>query len=150
MQKVKEKCPEVPGFEEVTDNQGVQLVELLIDGTEITELASPPFAFNAPASITSGAHTIEVRATDLFGTQGSATVQVLVGGPCDDADDCSPLGDTYTCVGGRCVPGPGAPGGLGEPCAEGNDCASTVCAVKDRNLEPVAAPDSLATHQGLC
>ncbi len=123
-----------PGFvisAEVSDNQGIQLVEVLIDGNEITETVSPPYAFNAPASITSGAHTVEVRATDLFGAQGSAQVQVLVGGPCDDAEDCAPLGSTYTCVGGRCVPGPGAEGGLGEPCAEGNDCASTVCAVKD-------------------
>jgi hypothetical protein len=120
-----------PGFRvgvEIEDTQGVQMVELVVDGVVTTTLLSPPWAFNAPADLVTGGHRVEVRATDLAGTPGTDSVEVLVGGPCDAEDDCAALGDTYTCVGGRCVPGPGTDGGLGEACDSPAECASGMCA----------------------
>jgi hypothetical protein len=123
-----------PGFRvtvDIDDAQGLQQVELLIDGAVTTTLTTPPFAFNAPADIAEGGHLVEVRAVDLAGTPGSADVEVLVGGPCERPSDCETLGENYTCVGGRCVPGPGSPGGLGESCDTPADCVSGLCATKD-------------------
>lgn len=123
-----------PGFVvavEIQDDQGVNRVELLIDGQVNLTLETPPFAFNAPPSLAPGGHRIEVRATDVNGTPGSDAVEVLIGEPCDRPGDCASLGETYTCVGGRCVPGPGAPGGLGETCTGASECVSGLCATKD-------------------
>lgn len=123
-----------PGFRvgvTIEDNQGIRQVDLLIDGQVSTTLLSPPWAFNAPVSISAGGHVVEVRALDLAGTAGSDSVEVLVGPPCDTPGDCSALGETHTCVGGRCVPGPGAPGGLGEDCDAPSDCVSGLCATLD-------------------
>ncbi len=123
-----------PGFvvaADIEDTQGIAQVDLIVDGQVTLTLNSPPFAFNAPPSLPPGGHHVEIRATDLLGAVGSDTVDVLIGEPCDRPGDCSSLGETYTCVGGRCVPGPGAPGGLGEPCNGAIECVSGLCATKD-------------------
>lgn len=120
-----------PGFPvvvELADDQGIAQVELLVDGVSVITLESPPFAFNAPATLLSGSHRVEVRATDWNGTPGAGTVEVRIGEPCTRPSDCSAAGDQYTCVGGRCVVGPGTPGGLGEPCTSATECDSRLCA----------------------
>jgi len=50
----------------------------------------------------------------------------VIGAPCGKPADCAK--DTDTCIGGRCVTGPNAPGGLGQPCMSGPDCSSGTCA----------------------
>lgn len=122
-----------PGFPiavEVADDQGIAQVELIVDGRSIITLQSGPFAFNGPGDLMSGAHTVEVRATDWNGTPGSGNVSVIIGEACEIPGDCAGIGENYTCVGGRCVAGPGAPGGLGEDCDAPTDCNSGVCATK--------------------
>lgn len=114
----------------IEDDQGIDHVELLVDGRSIITLTSEPYAFNLPGDLAAGGHHIEVKATDWNGTPGSGLVDVLVGEPCDRPGDCSTLGDNYTCVGGRCVAGPGSPGGLGEDCDAPTDCDSGICATK--------------------
>jgi len=119
----------VPGFPvstDVVDDQGVSKVELRVDGTLVLTLTSAPYAFNAPATLGDGTHTVEATGYDLFGSTAKASVQVIIGKPCGKPADCPK--ETDTCIGGRCVPGPGAQGGLGTACTSGTQCASGMCA----------------------
>jgi hypothetical protein len=119
----------VPGFPistDVTDDQGVSKVELRVNGTLTATLTTQPYAFNAPSTLGDGTHTVEVTGYDLFGSTAKSSVQVIIGKPCGKPADCPK--DTDTCIGGRCVPGPGAQGGLGTACTSGQQCASGMCA----------------------
>lgn len=118
-------APGFPVTTEVTDDQGVQKVELRVDGQLVQTLAVGPYAFNAPSDLGNGTHTVEVTGYDVFGTTSKITVQVVIGEPCGKPADCP--NDTDTCIGGRCVPGPGAQGGLGSDCSAGQTCASGQC-----------------------
>jgi MYXO-CTERM domain-containing protein len=116
-----------PGFvvrADAVDDVHVDRVELWINGSRIMGLSSLPYVFNAPLDIPKGTHTVEVRAWDNRDDMGSASITVNVGDPCTKPADCS-NGDT--CVGGRCVAGPGTPGGLGELCVDGTECLSGLC-----------------------
>ena len=118
----------MPGFPvqaDVTDDQGVAKVELRVDGTLVLSLATGPYAFNAPATLGDGTHTAEITGIDVFGAVTKKSVQVIIGKPCGKPADCPK--DTDTCIGGRCVPGPGAQGGLGSTCVTGTECASGNC-----------------------
>jgi len=123
-----------PGFvvrAVVTDDQGVETVELFIDGAATAQLLTPPFAFNAPLDIAQGTHTVAIRATDTIGSVGTSEVTVIVGDPCNDNADCAAQGEDLVCVDGRCVAGANTPGGLGSTCDENNPCLSGLCATKD-------------------
>ncbi|HEY5950648.1 MAG TPA: Ig-like domain-containing protein [Kofleriaceae bacterium] len=117
-----------PGFAvriEAVDNSLVTKVELRIDGQLLSMLATGPYVFNAPTTLADGTHKVEVTAYDPHNTPGKATVDVVIGPPCEKPSDCTL--DTDTCVGGRCVPGSGVQGGLGTTCTVGTDCASGQC-----------------------
>jgi hypothetical protein len=123
-----------PGFvvrAMVSDESGVESVQLLIDNAQIAEIITPPYAFNAPTSITPGIHTVTIRATDRGGTEGTASVMVNVGEPCENSGECAAQGSGLVCVDGRCVPGESQPGGLGTLCTSAVECNSGVCATKD-------------------
>src|SRR5262249_21397010 len=109
----------------VTDANGIAMVELRIDGTLTKTLTASPYAFDAPATLAKGMHTVEVTGYDPTGTSGKAAVDVFLGDPCNVPADCP--SETDTCVAGHCVPGPGAMGGLGQPCMTATDCASNQC-----------------------
>jgi hypothetical protein len=120
-----------PGFPisiEVSDSSAAS-VEVRVDGALLDTLTSGPYAFTGPAALAGGTHAIEATAYDLAGTPGRARVQVIVGPGCKAASDCAGEGDV--CVGGRCVTGPGVPGGLGEVCVGAVDCRSWACANDD-------------------
>ena len=140
-----------PGFPirvEATDDNGIGNVTGTIDGmANLSPMAivTAPFAFNAPATLTDGTHTIRMIATDIYGTQAEATVQVVIGEPCQRPDDCP--NDTDTCIGGRCVTGPGAPGGLGSTCTAGPDCASGQCAEDSSGAKYCVEPCELDAGQ---
>jgi len=118
-----------PGFSvysEVVDNSGsVTKVELWVDNAMVSMLAAPPYVFNAPATLANGPHKVEVRAYDPHNFMGTGTVNVMIGPPCKKPSDCS--NPTDTCVGGRCVPGDGVPGGLGTMCTDNTQCLSGQC-----------------------
>lgn len=123
-----------PGFPvnvEATDDNGIGRVELYVNSMLVQTLISQPYAFNAPANLGQGTHNVKAIAFDLFGTSGEATVSVVIGDPCNKPADC-PM-NTDTCIGGRCVPGPGTQGGLGSTCTSGIDCASGQCAQDSNN-----------------
>jgi hypothetical protein len=104
-------------------------VEVRVDGALLATLAGGPYAFTGPDALADGTHTIEATGYDVAGTPGRARVQVIVGPGCKAPADCTGEGDT--CVGGRCVAGPGTVGGLGEVCVGSVDCKSWTCANDD-------------------
>ncbi len=119
-----------PGFvinATVEDDQGIQKVELLIDGTPTAQLTTAPYAFNAPMTVAPGTHMVTIRATDNLGSEGTAQISVILGEPCQDDRDCATQGADLVCAGGRCVPGPDSEGGLGTECTGALDCASGQC-----------------------
>jgi uncharacterized protein (TIGR03382 family) len=123
-----------PGFPvrtTVTSVFGVSKVELRVDNTLTSTITSAPYVFNAPTSLGQGSHHVEVTAYDVESMTGKAAIDVVVGKPCGQPSDCP--NQTDTCVGGRCVPGPGVQGGLGQPCTDGTDCASGQCASDGTN-----------------
>jgi MYXO-CTERM domain-containing protein len=136
-----------PGFvvrATVTDPEGVESVQLLIDGTAIATLQTPPYAFNAPMTLAQGTHMVTIRAFDATGSEGTATVSVIVGDPCNDNGDCSAQGSDLVCVDGRCVAGSNTPGGLGSTCTAAIDCLSGQCATKDGENKCVESCDTAA------
>jgi hypothetical protein len=119
----------MPGFPvaaEASDDNGISMVELRINGMMAGSANRIPYVFNAPDTLSDGTHVVEVTAYDAFGATTKKQVQVIIGKPCGKPSDC-PL-DTDTCVGGRCVPGSGVQGGLGTVCTENGMCASGQCA----------------------
>jgi hypothetical protein len=121
-------APQTAGFpvrSDVTLYLDLAKVELIVDGASTQSLLAGPYIFNAPATLTTGVHHVEVRATDVKGTIGSAKVDVTVVPPCQKPADCADT--TQTCVGGRCVPGSGVQGGLGSVCTDNTGCASGQC-----------------------
>ncbi|MDB4961573.1 MAG: hypothetical protein JWP01_1572 [Myxococcales bacterium] len=118
-----------PGFPvsiDASDDNGIQKVELYVDNVLTSTLMVGPFAFNAPSMLSDGTHNVKAIAYDIYGTSAADNVQVVIGVPCGKPADCAK--DTDTCIGGRCVPGPGTQGGLGSTCNSGPDCASGQCA----------------------
>ena len=109
----------------VTDDVGVMMAEARVDGMLVGTLPKGPFAWNAPVALAPGSHTVEVTGYDIFGSVAKRTITAIIGDPCDSASDCPK--DTDVCVGGRCVAGPSATGGLGTTCTTGGDCASGIC-----------------------
>lgn len=119
-----------PGFSvEVTvaDANGVASVRLEVDGQSSGTVTSVPYILDAPSNLSEGVHVVKVTAVDTQGTEGSTQINVVIGEPCETPGDCSEQGENLTCVGGRCVPGSGAPGGLGTDCEEGTECSSGRC-----------------------
>ncbi len=141
-----------PGFPirvEAEDDNGIGNVTGTIDGVaNLAPMAivTAPYAFNAPASLTNGTHTIRMIATDIYGTQAETSVQVIIGEPCGRPDDCP--NDTDTCIGGRCVTGPGVQGGLGSTCESGPECASGQCAQDSSGAKHCVEP--CAIDEGQC
>jgi hypothetical protein len=144
---------------EITDDTAVVSAELRVDGVLIQSATGSPHVFTGPAQLGDGTHTIEVTGYDDVGTPGRARIQVVVGPGCQSPAECP--GDTDTCIGGRCVVGPGATGGLGKTCQAAADCASWLCANDDgqrycvERCEPGQCPTSFGCRDdgagaGIC
>lgn len=127
------------------DDQGVDKLELRIDGSLIGTVTKQPYTWTAPASLAQGPHTIKVTAYDTNGTPADAQVSITEGQPCASPSDCSDSMDT--CVDGRCVPGGDAPGGLGTVCTSAAQCASGICA-SDSTGNKVCVEDCDPTKNG--
>ena len=120
--------PGFPVHATFTTNTSITKTQLYIDGTLVLSVNSPPYAYNAPSTLATGSHHVEVRGYDSQNTPGSAFIDVIVGASCSIPSDCSSQGDNYTCVNKICVLGPNAPGGLGAVCTQSSDCDSGNCA----------------------
>lgn len=122
-----------PGFPveaTISDINGVDQAELFIDGALVQTLrgGSGTWTFQAPADIAVGPHELVVRARDALGAEATLTVPVTVAAACAGPAMCA---DDQLCVDGRCVAGPGVPGGIGAPCADDDACLVGTCATVD-------------------
>jgi hypothetical protein len=118
-----------PGFlvsAEITDDVAVASAELRVDDVLITSTTEGPYDLAGPFELAEGTHTIVVTGYDTSGAPGRARIQVVVGPGCKSTADCP--NDTDSCIGGRCVAGPEALGGLGQSCGAATDCSSWQCA----------------------
>lgn len=120
------------------DNSGtIAALEVTVDGMALdtsmidTYNTPQPWVFHAPTSLASGTHKIEVTVMDPQQTTATTMADVMQNPPCSATTACP--GATDACVGGVCVPGPGAPGGLGETCTYTDDCQSNQCATDGTN-----------------
>jgi len=108
-----------------TDDTGIKLVRLLVDGQPAGQTNTAPFQFqvqNQPA----GQHQIRVEATDTTGKSGAAVVTVTVTeSPSTPPSNPPPPSPP--------PPPPDGTRGYGEPCGGDRDCQSNLCA-----LDPVA------------
>lgn len=120
-----------PGFVvrvEIEDNNGIASASLIVNDTTVQTVTTPPYIFNAPTGLEDGSHRVQVTALDSQGTSGASAIHtVVIGPPCETPGDCAEQGPDLTCVGGRCVPGEGADGGLGDDCQEDSECLSGQC-----------------------
>ena len=131
---------------DITDAQGIGMAELRVDGNLVkTNLASPYGDFTAPATLPDGTHTVEVTGIDIYGASTKSTVQVVIGAPCGSSSDCPK--DTDACLGGRCVAGPNATGGLGTTCTSNTDCAGGNCVADDQGNKYCVESCVLDKHQ---
>lgn len=70
-----------PGFPieaSVTDISKIDSVELYINNQLVTTLNAPPYVFNAPIEMTSGAADIEVRGVDVHGFESAESIDVTI------------------------------------------------------------------------
>jgi MYXO-CTERM domain-containing protein len=118
-------APMFPISATITDDIAVTKAELRIDNQLISTLMTPPFVWNAPASVGQGKHKIKITGYDIANTAAELEINVTLGKACTKPADCDR--DTDTCVEGRCVPGAGVQGGLGHTCVANTDCASGQC-----------------------
>lgn len=142
-----------------SDDVDIARVELWINSRLIESITSEPFQFTVPATISDGVQKVEVRAYDTNGAVATQQIEVTQGVPCQSADQCSA---TDTCVDGRCVLGPGAPGGLGQTCQNNEACGSGQCGddgsakycVEECNLGAGGCPDGFGCREsgesGVC
>ncbi len=90
-------------------------VELQIDGNTIDTLTEAPFQFTTPTTLTTGAHTIELLASDANGGQStqSITIHITAGGATGgDGSGTTTSGDNSNDVVGGCATTGGASSGM--------------------------------------
>jgi hypothetical protein len=131
---VKFKSPEIgsaqqPGFQievECTSDDGVQEVDLSIDGAPTAALTAAPFIFQAPGNLSDGAHHIEAMCATNLQATAVAKADFLIGQMCTADADCTMPG--FICYDHACIAGPDATGGLGATCTNNADCSANSCA----------------------
>jgi uncharacterized protein (TIGR03382 family) len=100
-----------------------------LDGTQIsTSAPNQPLAFNAPAMLGGGEHTITVTGTDGSGRMASASVKIKVTAACSSSEPCA---SGMSCISGFCVPGSDVDGGVGATCTSNDNCITNQCAIAD-------------------
>jgi hypothetical protein len=104
---------------------GVDEIDLAVDGTTKSALTTSPATFTGPADLADGSHTITVTCQTKQKASASATISVLVGNSCMQDSDC-PMDNI--CYQQTCVAGPSAMGGIGATCMTNADCQSGSCA----------------------
>lgn len=101
-------------------------VEISLNSGETHTLEPDELVFSPPPGTSEGIHRYAIAGYDQYERRAEVTFSVVRGAPCARRGDCAGY---EACVGGRCVPGAAAEGGLGAPCAGDDDCASGRCAI---------------------
>ena len=114
-------------YADADDARGVSKIEFYINGylwhEEPGNDSVAQYTLRTPANLPDGYHDIEVIAYNDLQIAGNATITVLQGAPCSNADACL---DGQNCTDGRCAwPIPVAD--LGDECEREQDCISGIC-----------------------
>ena len=117
---------------------GATSATLAIDGTTTATLSPGPFGFNAPATLPGGKHTVTVSAQDGGARVVTGTVNVNVAATCGADKGCA---DDLHCLGGYCIPGADAVGGLGARCTTNDGCVTGRCIDGSGDLRCTASCD---------
>jgi hypothetical protein len=126
---------------ECTSNDGVQEVDISIDGMPKATLTAAPFSYTTPATLTEGPHKVTVLCASKLQAITTVTADVIVGMACA-GDSCATPG--YICFDGACIAGPEKPGGLGATCTTNGDCIAGACA-SDGTTSACTSPCDLET-----
>lgn len=108
----------------LTSVLGETSATLSIDGAQAATLSPGPFAFNAPATLAPGRHSVAVTGVDGGGRSATQTVDVTVMAACGAGVGCA---SGTVCLDSVCRPGPGVDGGLGAGCSTDADCLTGSC-----------------------
>lgn len=111
---------------------------MAIDNGTRQEVANDVFAWNAPATLAAGAHSIAVSATDYADRTVMQNVSVTVMASCASASCAS----GFSCLGGLCYPGASVDGGLGAACEGNGDCSTNRCESDGENSHCTATCDA--------
>ncbi|MEO8551036.1 MAG: Ig-like domain-containing protein [Kofleriaceae bacterium] len=108
-----------------TSGDGVQEIDIQIDGIQVgTFTSSPAMVMTAP-NLAMGTHHIKALCGTNKQATATATADVLLGNVCATDTDCPGTGQI--CYQMACIDGPGAAGGLGSTCTMNSDCTSGQC-----------------------
>jgi MYXO-CTERM domain-containing protein len=119
---------QVPGFTITADcssSDGVQEVDVSIDGLPKATLMVPPYSYATQASLTEGPHKVSVLCASKLQAITTVTADIIVGAPCNNGS-CETAG--YLCFDGACIAGPDTAGGVGATCTNNSDCIAGACA----------------------
>jgi hypothetical protein len=108
-----------------SSDDGVQEVQMTVDGKLVKTLTAPPFTFQTSANLALGAHRVTVMCASKMLAETFYYSQIIIGPACATDGDCAAGG---ICYGSACIAGPDAAGGLGATCSVDNDCMNGRCA----------------------
>lgn len=126
-----------------TSSDGVNEVDMQIDGNPVKSWTTGPFTVATDATLTKGPHHMSVQCGTTGHNSTSAESDFLIGDPCSTDADCMA---NYLCYGAACVAGPMAQGGLGSPCTTNADCQSASCASDGAMSFCVIPCDPMMSH----
>ncbi len=122
---------------------GIEEIDLSIDGAPTATLTSSPANFTGPSTLIAGNHKITALCGTKMQATATATADIVVGTLCANDPDC-PTNDI--CYEKACIAGPNAPMGLGATCSGNNACASGECG-SDGTKMLCVVPCDLANDQ---
>ena len=131
-----------PGFPigaQLTSPLDAISAKVKIDATVAATLATPPFAINAPTTITAGEHMLTVEGADAGDRIATSTIKVHVMTSCAMGEKCT---DGTHCMQGICMPGSNVDGGLGATCSTNTDCITNSCASNGEESRCTATCDA--------
>jgi len=124
-----------------TSPDGVQEVDLTLDGLQVSTLTTAPYTYSTSTAISKGNHHIEALCGTNNQAVATASADFLVGDVCATDADCMM---DYICYDKACVAGPMATGGLGAACTSNSDCSSGECASDGTHMYCVIPCDTTA------
>jgi hypothetical protein len=142
----KQGSAQAPGFSieaTCTSGDGIQEVDMSIDGVLKASLQAAPFKFTAPADLTNGTHHVQVLCATKKLATASATADVLIGQHCATSTDC-PM--SYICYQTVCIANGDVPGGLGAACTTNAMCQAGACASDGMTQVCVVPCDPMNDH----
>ncbi len=128
-----------------TTSDGIQEIDLSIDGAAKATLTASPAMFMGPNTLAAGTHQITVACATKLQASAAVTISITVGSSCNHDTDC-PANDI--CFDNACIAGPSSSNGLGAVCTQSSDCASLSCGSDGTNSYCVIPCDP--SMSGVC